>query len=53
MAPADVTAHDAPSCDASPTQAGLVIREVDEGPPVAPTLEQLMTWARTHLPAVA
>jgi DNA-binding HxlR family transcriptional regulator len=46
--------------------AGLVVREVEEGPPVGvryrlapagealvPTLRQLMTWARTHLPADA
>ena len=45
-------------------QAGLVLREVDAGPPVAvryrltpagqalmPALRELMTWARTHLPA--
>jgi DNA-binding HxlR family transcriptional regulator len=45
-------------------QAGLVLREVDEGPPVAvryrlapagealmPALRELTTWARTSLPA--
>lgn len=44
------------------TAAGLVVREVDEGPPVAvhyrlaprgealvPVLQDLMTWARDHL----
>lgn len=44
------------------TAAGLVVREVDEGPPVAvryrlaepgialvPVLRDLMEWARTHL----
>ena len=45
-------------------QAGLVLREVEAGPPVAvryrltpageallPALQELMTWSRTHLPA--
>ncbi len=45
------------------TAAGLVLREVDEGPPVAvryrlsdhgaalvPVLRDLMSWARDHLP---
>jgi DNA-binding HxlR family transcriptional regulator len=45
-------------------QAGLVLREVEAGPPVAvryrltpagqallPALQELMGWSRTHLPA--
>ena len=45
-------------------QAGLLLREVEAGPPVAvryrltpageallPALQELMTWSRTHLPA--